>query len=293
MFFRGMIEMGTLVVTLRASGMFCELNHTVAAAGFAEDHGLAVRPVWRGGLYAPPGEDAWPRFFEQPKVPAGVAIETRNRDPRFRPYRYAAPRGPRLPAEYAESACGTFLLPPNNRKEAGRLIEKYVQPRPAIEQAIRESRGPLADYEHVIGLHLRGPLRLHGGAAYLSDQLGRGRPPYAAYFAHVDRYLDTWPGSTAILLCTDAGCVVREVQSRYGERVIVPSQCLPERGEPHKGDAHGRHELGVDAISDAWLLGGADVLIHGNSNLSNFVLCLSPEMPHADVYQNVYPSART
>lgn len=286
----GMSHMGTLVVRLRQSGMFCELNHTIAAAGYAEDNGLAFRPLWVGGLYSEPGVDAWPVFFEQPDTPGDITLDVRNRDRRFRPYgHYAAPRGGKLPADYQESKCSTFLLPPRNRQRASRLIRQYIQPKPAIIKSVQDQhRKMLSGYDTVLGVHLRGPLRLHGGAAYLSDQLGYGRPPYRAYFNKIDLRLKDAEGSAAILLCTDAGCVVDKVRKRYGDRVIAPSQCLPKSGEPHKSDTFDPYTLGVDALKDAWLLSMADALVHGNSNMSNFVLCLNPKMPSHDVYKDVY-----
>ena len=40
-------------------------------------------------------------------------------------------------------------------------------------------------------------------------------------------------------------------------------------------------ELGLEVIADAWLLSQCDIFIHGNSNVSNFVLCKSPTLIHS------------
>ena len=49
-----------------------------------------------------------------------------------------------------------------------------------------------------------------------------------------------------------------------------------------------KQKLGDDAIVEAYLLSRTQFLVHGNSNLSNFVLCKSPELPSHDVYQRYY-----
>ena len=278
--------MATLVVRLKTSGMFCELAHTVAAAGYADAHDLALRPVWLGGLYSPPGQDAWPQLFDQPETPSHVALDIGNRDPRIHPYRLVSPRGPELPSEYqVRYKCRDFLAPPASRGQAARLIRQYVVPRPEVLAAKRELRDRIEP--GTIGLHLRGPGRLHGGAAWLYDQLCMGKPPYEAYFRIVDRQLGA---DSKVLLCTDAGCVADRVLRRYGRnRVIQASQHLPDEGEPHLAKRFDPHGLAVDALCDAWLLASCSFLVHGNSNLSNFVLCLNPDLAHADIFAGVYP----
>jgi hypothetical protein len=47
-------------------------------------------------------------------------------------------------------------------------------------------------------------------------------------------------------------------------------------------------EVGVDALKDAYLMARAGQFVHGNSNLSNWVRCLAPDLDAVDIYQECY-----
>lgn len=269
-------------IDLGTSGMFCELNHLIAACYWADEHDLVPWPRWVGGLYSKPGEDAWPIYFHRPpRDEVEIVDQCRVRDPRFQDYRIASPRGPKLPEEAQQKyGCPDYLMPPTDRKKAENIILQFMVPRTVLLH-------PLHSNSHAVGLHLRGPGRLHGGAGYLADKLGRGRPPYAAYYDAVDRQLAS--GASHVLLCTDAGCVVDRVRNRYGSRVIVSSTITPDTGEPHVSKAADPETLGWEALKDVCGLCRCRWLVHGNSNMSNFVLCVAPNLGHQDIYAEVYP----
>lgn len=278
----------TIEIRLGRSGFCCELNHLIAACAYCDDHGLRPYPTWCDGLYSQAGEDAFPAFFERDPAPANMRAVL-VRDAAFRAYRIASPRGPRLPAEYiAEYGCEDFLAPPTDRARARRVIDRHLRPVPAVRDSVQWfGRLHNLTQRHVVGLHLRGPGRLHGGAILLSDRLGRGHPPYDAYFDLVDRHLTP---DSLLLLATDAGCVVGEVARRYPQNLIVSSQCLPAEGEPHKLRQHSPYVLGADVLKDCWALASySNVFVHGNSNVANFIQCLAPQLPSHDVYAEVYP----
>jgi len=72
---------------------------------------------------------------------------------------------------------------------------------------------------------------------------------------------------------------------------MCPSQCTLPLGEPHVmgyNTTYNPVELGEDVVTDTWLLARTDLLVHGCSSLSNFVLCLNPKLPHANVYEGCH-----
>jgi hypothetical protein len=88
--------------------------------------------------------------------------------------------------------------------------------------------------------------------------------------------------------------VLDEIHGRYGERVVsYPSQ-RSQFGEMHvsgqrenEGQSFNRRSLGEEVLVEAYLLAGAERLIHGNSNLVNFVLCFAPHLQHDYVYRDL------
>lgn len=292
--------MKKLIVQFGHGGMFSRLNTYIAVLAWQCCHkDTRVIPVWNPSPYSERGTNAWGEYFE---LTAGLGvgdfaspndIETCSLDDkRFAPYHLAAPRGPVLPEPYRKLyGCESFLAPPSDRNRANRLIQEHFVRKGSVVRAVYQKfsmNERLYEKPHVIGLHIRGPLRLHGGTAYLVDHLGSERPPYQHYFEAVEQELTE---NSLIMLATDAQCVADRVKERYKDKVVLISQCILMHGEPHRiRSDFTPNQLGMDALTDAYCLANANVFIHGNSNLSNFVLCLSPCMPHRDIFERVYPS---
>jgi len=138
-----------------------------------------------------------------------------------------------------------------------------------------------------MALHIRGPGRLHGGVPLFNEMLGVTHPPYSLYFDLVDPQITD---DSTILVCTDAGCVQQEVIKRYGRgRVICTTNRFTHDGETHLSTEYGgRTDVGVDALKDAYLMARATHFVHGNSNASNWVRCLAPDLDSVDIYQGCY-----
>lgn len=281
-----------LAVKMRGSGMFCELNALLACAAYADEQGMDLWPHWKGGKYSPKGVDAFPLFFRRDEVPGWDQREvTWVHDRKFPNHRYAGPRGKRLPKHYVRQyGCPTPLMPPIHRKHVSGLIQKHVQPVDRVLDVMRPWEEEMRQYPTVVGLHIRGPQRLHGGAIYFSDLLGKGHPPYKGY---LEKLQGVATEGAAVLLCTDAGCVVEAVRELCPLPLIVPSRHTPDKGEPHvHSKRNEKVQIGVDALKDAFLLARCDALVHGNSNLSNFVQCVNPDLPTRDVYEDLYDRVR-
>ena len=57
-------------------------------------------------------------------------------------------------------------------------------------------------------------------------------------------------------------------------------------GEIHLQENKNKFELLEGICIDILLMSKVNYLIHGLSNISNFVLCLNPKLKHSNVYSN-------
>lgn len=183
------------------------------------------------------------------------------------------------------------LLLPKNRLVANNFIVKYIRLKPHIQTKITD----FIDKNQItnsLGLHIRGPGRVHGGMQYILDKLVLTEGvPFQIYFKFVDEFLEQ-DKKARIFLCSDSGFVIEECKKHYGDRVFTYDSLRSEYGELHEeGDSKNidlsRYKLGEDIIIEAYLLSKTKFFIHGNSNISNFVLCKNPSLKHKYVFSDV------
>ena len=84
---------------------------------------------------------------------------------------------------------------------------------------------------------------------------------------------------------------MNEVIQQYGDRVITFLSSRSDYGEMHiqgypknQGLVFSPYQLGEDVLLEAYLLAETDYLVHGNSNVSNFVLCKNPDLTASYIY---------
>jgi hypothetical protein len=268
--------------------MFSNVNEAVQGFYRSEKEGWNLLIDWPGSFYADSNFlNAWTQFFVQVEVSdamkrASVQLPSRwcYRD------NIIAPRGRN----------SRHLAPPADRKLANTIIDRHLRLRPNLLAQIDQATRRLLAGRNVLGLHIRGPGRTHGGVpSYIKSLRARwpelGAPPYLAYFEAVDRALEQCRYNR-ILLCTDAAEVRGEVVRRYGtNRVRWYNSAVIIGGETHlPRHNHGfsRRRLGEDVIIEAYLMSKVDFLVHGNSNVTNFVLCNAPGLQSLDIFRECY-----
>lgn len=190
---------------------------------------------------------------------------------------------------------GEYLLLPKNRYLVHQYISKYIKLKPHLTKIINEFKKENFN-EHIIGLHLRGPGRIDGGVPKLREKYNlKNDVPFDLYFKCVDTQLKKHP-EAKILLCSDSQMVINECKNKYKDKIIIYKASRSEYGEMHnnihqnakdanKGLTFSNYKLGEDVIVEAYLLSAANFLIHGNSNVSNFVLCNNPNLYHTYVFK--------
>jgi hypothetical protein len=277
------------ILPLRRAGMFSNVNQFLESVRrCGDDDHLFVD--WRLSRYAEgPDVDTFSDFFDWPR--ADVArLEAGGYSP-FPTYTHApdlvvAPRGREA----------NFLMPPKGRALVKRLIDRHLRLSARVAARLEEADKALLAGKRTIGLHVRGPGRRAGGisrhiVAMQWKWPGVRVPPYRAYFAKLDDLLRGAGKYDQVLICTDSLSVRERFAQRYGKRLVWLDVSLTHEGEMHaRPSTHqfSKQKLGDDAIVEAYLLSRTQFLLHGNSNLTNFVLCNAPELPAHDVYQRYY-----
>jgi hypothetical protein len=262
--------------------MFAEVNEVICHLKLAEDNGYQFVIDWRKSPYRDERMigDPWSYFFNdcfdtsRPNLSDEVPYLGDSTDGQINFMR---------PRVYPNLARGPMLLP-TNRNLAHQLIGKYIRPKEEIRCAIERFR-----QEHfrgyTIGLHLRGPGRRHGGTQQLRKRhtLKNG-VPFHLYFRCVDQLLRLHP-EARVFVCSDSEMVIDECRCAYGKKILTYGSIRSSVGEMHQqAGKYSGYRLGMDVIIEAYLLSQTDYLVHGNSNVSNFVLCLNPVLEAKYVY---------
>lgn len=274
-------------------GMMAHLNTLLNTLKRYEDYKIDVFELDdRGFLYG-----SWGDFFAAPPFDVKVS-DRRNKLPNFNS-EFVQPRKPIPPGDakgfkfYRQGSIGKghILLPPLDRTEANRLVRKYLKLNDRLAASIESE---LARYgmEQKLSVHIRGPGRKGGGVAWMLWKMGIKGVPFELYFPAIDDYL--LKNDVGVFVFSDAADVIEAMRERYGERIDYRRESLlsPE-GEPHKSDQiSDKTKLGMDVIIESYLMANSRFLIHGNSNVANWTLCLNPDLQSYDVFHRFYEQDR-
>jgi len=281
--------MNKLRVTLTANnGIGVVISRAVTAFSYGDNNNIIIMPYWNSKYYNAGGPgDTWDQYFYRIDHTFNDVLDsnnTRNDIDIFEAYpqhRIMRRTGPTIPEPERYNGPATILLPPKDRYKPNKIINKYLPFRDEIIAAA-DSNSDLVS-GHTIGVHIRGPGRIHGGVPYLNKLLNVGNPPYHLYMSKIDKYLHKHPDAN-ILLGTDAQVVVNRMSDRYGKRIQTTPAIRLHDGEPHANAAGDPYEMGKEALVDSILLSRCNHFVHGNSNLANYILCLNPTMISDDIY---------
>lgn len=280
--------MKTKVLQLGPFGMFGNVNEVICQLHMAEQNGYKFTIDWSRSPYKDNSlrGDPWRYFFEDcfddadqdaSEVLGLLGGSTDSNVNIMRPRLY-------------ENIPGGPILLPKDRRTPHRLIGKYLRIKPDIEHMISDYRANHLN-GYTIGLHLRGPGRLDGGTKQLKRRHNlKNGVPFDLYFSHVDQRLGSHP-EAKVFVCSDSQMVIDECKSKYGARITTYDATRSNFGEMHtenRGNLtkYSGYKLGVDVIAEAYLLSHTDYLVHGNSNVSNFVLCLNPSQESKYIYED-------
>lgn len=181
------------------------------------------------------------------------------------------------------------LLTPSKaeRKILKMIIDKYIRPLPNIKSRINVLKERLNGY-YKIGLHIRGGGREDGGAKEdrVKFELYNGIP-LKEYTKIFDKIIESTNKEIKVYLATDNEPTVEYFKTTYPQLEFLTQNCKRSKswyGEEHaKNNCEGQ-KLFEEVVVDAYALAYTDVFIHGNSNVSNFVVCVNPEIINYNIY---------
>jgi hypothetical protein len=265
---------------LKIDGIFTNLNRFISRAEFGREY-IPV-PVWPNSLYHVFG-DTWDQFFER----VGHTEEDLSKDIPFVSGYFPNITPHKDVGSDDQNYDISILLPPKDRYHSAPIINKWIKPKAEILDKVKGFHEKYLAGKHVVGLHIRGAGRIiSGGVALFIQHMKLENPPYQRYFERIEKHLTD---SSVIFLGTDSLDVQGVIKKRYGDKVICSTDYMLPGGETHENsEGYCKLRLGREALIDGWLLSMSDVFIHGSSNMSNFILCKSPDMPNEDVYEDCY-----
>lgn len=268
--------------------MFSNVNEVVEQARLAEEGDYQFGIDWRNSCYRDPErqEDPWEYFFE-PCFPIPTGFDLADSEVLPGGASVAVTRANIITPRIKDGVLAPLLLP-HDRLGAHALVSRYIRLKPHMRALIEMTKASLFRSQ-MIGLHIRGPGRTDGGVSKMRERFGsKHTVPFEPFFTQTDYALKLVP-EAGIFACSDSNTVIEAIVARYGGRVVTRPALRSRFGEMHANHAENNglnfdpYTLGVDVVCDAWLLSQADIFIHGNSNVANFVLCQNPYLIHAYV----------
>lgn len=202
------------------------------------------------------------------------------------------------PEQYVGDLRGTIVVPPNvivtncwpafdpgqqeihedRRTIFNDLINRYIRIRPSIQNKVEQFYQDNFSKSVVIGVHMRGTER----SQEVTGWYWKPHLDEKTYMREVDKALKKFPDAK-IFLATDTKMTVERFRARYEDRLLTyDAQRADEGNSPHL--QFGGAELGEQVLIEAMLLSKTSFLIHGISNVAFSALCLSPQLPHLNVY---------
>jgi hypothetical protein len=267
-------------------GLFFLINNVIDFLDIAGKNDFIFNMKWENSLYEDPSKNGpvWNYYFEN--------IFDIDQCKTYPIYEYKNFRKNHLTAPRIKDGRMEPLLLPRDRYLANQYIEEYFKLKPHIQKIISQYKNTHYN-QHIIGLHLRGPGRLHGGMPVFLKKLElKEDVPYQLYFEHVDNYLKDNPNAK-IFLCSDSNMIIGECIEKYGDKIITYDSYRSDYGEMHEigitndDKSFSKYKLGEDVLVEAYLLAQTDYFIHGNSNVSNFVLCKNPTFKYKYVFEDI------
>lgn len=166
-----------------------------------------------------------------------------------------------------------------NRREANRLIEKYVRIKRNVLEEVNGFVERNMAGRPVIGVHARGTDK---GAAGCMPALRDIVPP-EEYIPEIDAYLSSHPGGR-IFVATDQRQYIEFFREHYGD-IVLSYDALrsTDHRAPFELETAGNYRKGWDVLVDALLLSRCDFLLKCSSHVGETALWFNPELKSIDM----------
>lgn len=166
-----------------------------------------------------------------------------------------------------------------NRREANRLIRKYVRLKPSVLDEVDHFVERHMLGHPVIGVHVRGTDK---GAAGCMPAMRDIVPP-EEYVPEIDAYLRDHPGGR-VFVATDQRQYIQFLREYYGDIVLsYDSLRSSDNRAPFELETAGNYRKGWDVLIDALLLSRCDFLLKCSSHVGETALWFNPELESIDM----------
>ena len=270
-------------------GMFSVVNELIDHFYVGDLNGYKIKPRWKRSPYksAEHGDDVFLYYFEPLYTPNA------NDEEIGRVKKHARRKGNLItPTENG------YLDQPKSREVVQKIIEKYIKLKKNIIKKINDFEKNNFKDKKILGVHLRGGGILTGTYHPLnSDNVDEKKKqkialkngvPYELFFEEIDKYLND-NKDASIFLCSDSEDVILQCKKKYEDKIITYDSTRTNVGEMHHDNSlqNMKYKLGEDILVEAYLLSKTDYLIHGSSNVTNFVLCNNSKLENHFVYSKI------
>jgi hypothetical protein len=257
-------------VKLSNDGFFTNFNTALDWLAFGDEHGVHVgidwtldrsQQDWDFSYGEVGGGNLWDSFFE----PIPCAAET--------DLVVSRPWTPNLGGFRGYGLYNNVRKLAQARQRLHNSLQRHIRLKSDINARIDAFAGSLPPAQVVIGVHLRNPVE--------STRLYCRPPPPTRYFNCIDRIVRQLPPGTSwrIFAASDREGYIETLARRYPGRVSSQSgisRALADSGEIHRQGARGR-SLGLDVISDCWLLSRCSYLIGVQSSVCLAASAINPQ----------------
>jgi hypothetical protein len=222
----------------------------------------------------------WDKIFYQPygkienyKIPIKLGLES-----------LAVPIKNTTANKISQVVDGYMNIPSDeNRRFMKTKIDKYLKLKPKIQKIV-DNQIYQFDCNFKIGIHIRGVGKNDAGFQLVKKNMNlTDGLPYKNYTDILDKLIiENLNRKICIYLATDNLPTVDYFEKHYEDYKIYTYDSIKSVdnfGEMHtKVKKDKNQKIVEDVVIEAYILSNMDVLVHGVSNISNFVLCNNPKI---------------
>lgn len=263
-------------------GLFSNINNAIRHIIYVNEFGENPFYIqWKSAFYqSNSGENLWNKLFNQPFFnESSSQYDSKN----IKELPQIMEKYPRYITPINRN---NLMINPIKKDYVNSIIQKYIQfDKKYIDLASKFLKNHKNKYK--IGLHIRGSGHLHNGTKVYRKKFKMiNKIPIPEYINHLEKKIKEIEGEYTIIIFTDNNFVINYFKERY-DIVTYDS----ERADNFYGEVHVhtknkklKEKLCEDIIVETLIMSQCDYLIHGMSNITNFVQCYNPKLNNKNIY---------
>ena len=264
-------------------GFFSNINNAIRHIIYVDEFGENPFYIqWKSAFYqSNSGENLWNKLFDQPFFDK---TSSHYNEKKIIELPKIMEKYPRYITPLSKNK--HMMIHPIKKEYINSIIKKYIQ---FDKKYINLANNFLKNHKnkYKIGLHIRGSGHLHNGTKVYRKKFKMiNKIPIPEYINHLERKIKEIKDNYSIIIFTDNNYVINYFKEKY-EIVTYNS----ERANNFYGEIHVhtknkklKEKLCEDIIVETIIMSQCDYLIHGMSNITNFVQCYNPKLNNKNIY---------